>query len=784
METLTFLIDLAWVIGLGALVTAIFQRLKQPLVLGYLLAGLLLNARLPFFPNLQRISNIEVLGQLGIVFIMFFVGLQFHFRKLRQVGFRVLMAGILEVTLVTWLGFITGQLLGFKVSESLFFGALFCTSSTTIIVKSLSDEGKLGREFASVIIGITLVEDVAAVGILVFLSGLSATGTPSLGDALTAASKVVAFSAGAVGLGLAVVPRFLRWVNRFGGGEPLTLVTIGICLTLSASALKLGFSSALGAFLSGTIIAESGIADKLEQRLLSVRDLFLAVFFVTIGLQFHMTPRPETVLLVGAGLLVALVGRMASCLTACLLSGYDLRTALNVGLSMAVIGELSFVIANLGVTARAAPEAFFSMAIAIATVTAFTTPFFIRRGEDWARRFESALPASWQTLLMRYQSWVQALSWPMSRLRLPRHLYPLAGRAALLILLMAGAVYANRAANVYLADHRVHRILWEGDTRFFREAFFGLVYLSLYLLSLNTLKQLFRQALQGSGERMDPKGQVLLSLSQFVSAFVIGILFLAFASPFVSATTLLLVVLGVVLTQLGVLRQTLTRMETRFDGLVKNIVSSYGMAESSSGEVRTLMKERYPWNASITDFILPTEFCGVDRTLADLRLRKRTGASVIAVYRGEACITNPEPDFQLLPSDVLVLLGEKEHLESASNYLRECCRQPHPQMAAGGEGFHLDTARVPQGSLLAGKTLSELAFRNLTGASVVGLERAGVRYTTMLPETILEVGDVLLLLGKPKEVAYAQGIVEGKESSEGLISAAAQDHAEEAFGRG
>jgi K+/H+ antiporter YhaU regulatory subunit KhtT len=246
----------------------------------------------------------------------------------------------------------------------------------------------------------------------------------------------------------------------------------------------------------------------------------------------------------------------------------------------------------------------------------------------------------------------------------------------------------------------------------------------------------------------------------------------------------LLVVVGVVLSRVGLLSRTLSRMETRFDVLVRNVVDSYGMAESSRKEVGLLMNERYPWHASLTDFILPPEFCAADRTLSELKLRKKTGASVIAVYRGDACIANPPPEFQLLPSDVLVLLGEKEHLSSAADYLGECCKRPHPQMEAGGEGFHLDTAVIPKGSILGGKTLMELAFRSHTGASVVGLERFGVRYTTLLPETILQEGDVLLLLGKPKEVANAKELVEGEEQPHALIAKSLKDQVEDTLNRG
>ncbi len=784
MNSFSFLVDLAWVLGLGALITSLFQRLKQPLVLGYLLTGILLGTSFPYFPNLSHPENIQLLAQLGLVFIMFFLGLEFNLRKLKEIGRSALLAGVLELSLVAWLGFILSRLIGFRVSESIFFAAVFCISSTTIIVKSLADEGKFKEDFATLVIGILLVEDVAAVVILVLLSGLASGGSPSFIVAIEAIAKVVAFSAAALGLGLAFVPRFLRWLNRLGGGETLTISAIGISLGLSVMASSFGFSAALGAFLSGAIMAESGIQQKLQERLSSVRDLFLAIFFVTVGLQFEAPHSKGTLLLTGIALITVVVGKIVSNTLASSLVGYDFRTSTRVGLAMAQVGEFSFVIATLGVAARAIPSEFFSVAILVSTLTAFSTPYLIRKGSSWAEKAEASLPEKIRTLLMHYQSWIQALRWPLSRLKLPPSLYPLASRAFLLIFMMAGAVYANRAANTYLAERHLTSVFWENDAKVFRELVFGLVYFSLFLLSLGTLRRLFKHILKASGGKMDPKGQTLLSIAQFVSSFIIGILFLAFASPFVSATTLFLVVVGVVLSKAGLLKHTLSHVETHFDSFVHNIVDSYGMAESSGGAVKLLMKERYPWNASLTDFMLPPTFCAANQTLTELKLRKKTGASVIAVYRGETCIANPVPGFQLLPSDVLVLLGEKEHLESASNYLRECCQAPHPQMEAGGEGFHLDTAQIPAKSILLGKTLKELAFRSHTGASVVGLERGGVRYTTNLPETILQENDVLLLLGNPKEVENARDLVEGKEQPHGLIAAVDPDLVEESFGRG
>jgi CPA2 family monovalent cation:H+ antiporter-2 len=760
MHAFSFLADLAWVVGLGALMAALFQRMNQPLVLGYLVAGLLLNSRFPYLPDISRLENIHLLAELGVVFIMFFIGLHFNFRKLRSLGWGVIFAGTFEVALVTWLGYLVARWMGFTPVQSVVFGSLFCTASTTIIAKSLSDEGRMKEDFAGVIVGMTLVEDLAAIGILVFLSGMANQGAADPGQVLAAVGKVLLFTLLTIGIGWVVLPRFLRWVDRVGSSETLSMSAIGVCFGVSAVAAMSGVSTALGAFLAGALIAESGLTVEIEERLSSVRDLFLTVFFVTVGLQLDFATDRETLIVIAVGLGVAFFGRSMAGLFGALFAGYDLKTALHAGLSLTAIGELSFVIAKLGLESGTTPQSFFSMAVVVSTTLTFVTPYFVRRGDHWAERIEAALPSPWLTFLRRYQSWVSALRWPLSRLEIPAALYPLVARGSILLILMGLVVLGNWALGRYLAEQGVSRWVWEGDLTFAREVFFGIVFFLLFLALMSALRQIFRHLLKAGGGKMDSKGQTLLSLVQFLSALIIGSLVLLFATPFVSVWTLLVVVVVVLFAQASGIRTALSRMETRFDGIVDGIVASYGIAESSTGEMKALMQDRYPWKASLTDFMLPPTFCAVNQPLSALKLRKKTGASLIAVYRGEPSVTNPGPEFQPLPSDVLVLLGEREHLEAASNYLTGLCRRPHPQMEGGGEGFHLDTVGIPRGSALAGKTLGELAFRSQTGVSVVGVERGGVRHTSLSSETALREGDSLLLLGKPDDVANAQRLVE------------------------
>lgn len=748
MTSLSFLIDLAWVVALGSLAAAVFQRLKQPLVLGYLFAGLLLNEKFPYLPNLLHFENIHLLAELGVVFIMFFVGLHFNFRKLRQVGAGVFLAGLTEVVLVLYLGYFVAEALGYPVKAAIVFGALFCTASTTIIAKSLQDEGMMKEDFAGVVIGITLVEDLAAIAILVFLSGLADPSASGWGYALAALGKVAAFSLGSVVLGLLAVPRLMRWVDRVGTPETMGLAALGFCLVASASAASLGISTALGAFLAGAVISESGLNEKIEGHLASVRDLFLAVFFVTVGLQFKVPVESGSAWLLLLALLTALVGRSVSTALGALVAGYDFKSSVHAALSLTAIGELSFVIASLGVTAGVAPASFFSATVVVSTALVFLTPYFIRKGGDWAAAWETFLPGKIRIFLSRYQSWVQALRWPVSRFKVPSKMYPLLARGAAVLVLMAGVVALDWYLNRWQAVNGWTTLAYEGDLALAREAASAVVFAGLFLVFLATVRRVFRHVLKEGGGKLDPRGRSMLVAAEFFAAAVTGGLFLALAAPFIPAWTLAVAVVGILLAQAGLLRQALARMESRLDSLVEALAAPTGGEALDRGEVKALVMERYPWQAKIADFMLPPVPCAANTTLRSLGLRRKTGATVVAVYRDETILHNPGAELRLQPSDVLVLLGEKEHLESASHYLAGVCRSGTSGQSPDPPGVRLATVTVTAGSSLIGLGWDAAENGLAEGAHLVAVERGGIRLDEPPLEGGLRPGDVVFLTGR------------------------------------
>lgn len=775
MESLAFIIDLAWFLGLGALLIALFHRLGLPVLLGYLLAGILLGHYGPFTGFLTHPANVEILGQLGIVFLLFFLGTEFHLRKLRKLGPAPILAGAVEMTLTFGLGYELARWMGLDQTPALVFGAMLCMCSTTILVKNLADQRLMKEDFAPFVVGLTLVEDAGAVLILILLNGWASGGGADWLDVVGALGRVTAFAAGALALGLGIVPRAFRRLEKGGNAEVLALAAVGFGVVLAAFAGHLGFSTALGAFLAGMILADSGVMPKVQERLASLRDLFVALFFISVGFQADFTTLHGAWPWALAAVALVLIGKVVAVTAAALLIGHDARTSIRSGLAMAHVGEFSFVVASLGVSQRIAPASFNSVVAVAAVVSLLTSTFFMRHGADWAPYLERFLSSGARLRLTRYQSWLKALRSPLSGYKLPKALYPLALRALVLVLLLSllgpSIPWAQNHLRLTGTYGRLPLIVA-----------FALSFLVLYLLFLNALKRIFRHVLKSGGETMDRKGQTLLTLWMFVAAAGTALVFLAEAAPFVPLWALLVILAGVGIYLSGGLTKALALMDNRLDHFVDELMRNVeGAAPGDRANLKTLLQDRYPLSAVTMDFMLPPEPSAANRTLAELKIRKVTGATVLSVYRGETSYSNPSPDFPLLPGDVLCLLGEKEHVKAAFNYLNDLCRKP-PEERHESPSPDLEAVPVSEASSVVGRTLRDLSIRTRLGATVVGWERDGKLSTSPSPDEPLKSGDVLLIIGALDAVRRVRRLLSGRVEAEDLVDSDAV--AEEAAQRG
>lgn len=378
--------DLAIILGMAGVVTLLFQKIKQPVVLGYLVAGIIIGPYTPPYLLISDVPNVKVLAELGVIFLMFSLGLEFSFHKLARVGFSAITTGIFEVLCMIIIGYFLGKILNWSDYESLFLGAALSISSTTIIIKSLQELNFTTRRFAHLVIGILIVEDLLAILLLVALSTLIITKHIFSISMLYATIKLIAVVASWFIVGFILVPKSFRTIARYTNSEILTIVSTALCLMLVVFAAYFHYSTALGAFIMGSILAETPQISRIRELIYPIRDIFAAVFFVSIGMLINpemIIKHWPTVLLIS---LVTIIGKIFTSAIGAYLSGQSMRNSVRVGFSMAQIGEFSFIIIGLGMVMHVIDDELYAIIVAVSIVTTFTTPYFIRFADYLSRK--------------------------------------------------------------------------------------------------------------------------------------------------------------------------------------------------------------------------------------------------------------------------------------------------------------------------------------------------------------------------------------------------------------
>lgn len=758
METaeLAFLRDLAVVLAVSAATTVLFHLLRQPAVLGYIVAGVIIGPHTPPFSYVSDLHSIHTLAELGIVLLLFSLGLEFDLRKLRRVGGVAFIGAILEILLMVWLGYSAGRLLGWGQTDSLFLGALLSISSTTIIVQVLLETGQLREPFAQIILGILIVEDIAAIVILALLSGFATAGAITFADLGWALLKVGAFMSAALVLGILLLPRLLAFVAAFGRSEMLTVTVLGLAFGLAVLGGQLGFSVALGAFLMGAIMAESDQAERILERVAPIREMFTAVFFVATGMLFDpkiLWDLWGAVLLITA---ITVVGKIASVSFATFLAGYPGGVAVSAGLGMAQVGEFSFIIARLGQSAGVTGGALYPIAVAVSSLTCLLTPYLLRSARAITALLERLSPRPLVTFSTFYGAWLSRLASRATESRVQ----PLLLRLALYLAATVGLFVATwSGVRLFLPQLALFSSREAAMLPWALAALAALPFLFLIGRTLEALTQSVAATLFGRRGDTGGAGLVRSSLG-FLFGWVAAIFVLAVGSPVLPP----LVPLAAVV--LGLLVATFLFWESlaRFHGRIEEVLSGLanpGAVEAPSlpgaqwearEEVMRLLSDHYGPEVQTEDFIVPLHPTGLNQPLSSLGLRTLTGASIIAIYRDPDRVLVPRIEEVILPGDVLLLLGEREQLEAALRYLGELARR---ERAVPASPPRAAAATVAEGSPLCGRTVGEAGLREQLGVLVVGIRRAEERITNPGADFRVRAGDVLYLWGPAEQVEEA-----------------------------
>ena len=409
MHAISFIQDLAVIMLVAGVVTILFHRFKQPVVLGYIVAGFIIGPHTPPFGLIHDEETIKTLAELGVIFLMFCLGLEFSLRKLFKVGATAFIAAFMEITLMIWIGYEIGRWFDWNTMDSLFLGAILAISSTTIIVKALNDLKMKNERFAQLIFGVLIVEDILGIGIIALLSSIAVSGSVSPEEVFSTVGKLSLFMIVALVIGILLVPRVLAYVARFESNEMLLITVLGLCFGFCLLVVRLEYSMVLGAFLIGAIMAESRQLLKIERLIEPVRDLFSAIFFVAIGLMLDPVILMEYALPIVVITVAVVLGKMLSCGLGAFIAGNDGRTSLRVGMGLSQIGEFSFIIAALGMTLQVTSSFLYPVAVAVSVLTTLMTPYLIRAADPPSLKLSHVVPGRVSRVFGLYGEWLRSI---------------------------------------------------------------------------------------------------------------------------------------------------------------------------------------------------------------------------------------------------------------------------------------------------------------------------------------------------------------------------------------
>lgn len=672
MHHVTFLQDLAIVMIASGIVTVLFLRMKQPVVLGYILAGVIIGPHTPPFSLIADEAAINTLSELGVVFLLFSLGLEFSLRKLKAVGASALIAATLEILLMVWVGYHIGQLFGWNTMDSVFLGAILSISSTTIIIKALEELGKTKESFARIIFGVLIVEDILAIVMIALLSGFATTGSLAIADIGSTVLRLSSFLGILLVVGLIAVPRLFNYVARFKSNEMLLITTVGLCLGVSLLAVKLGYSVALGAFLIGAIIAEARQIAKIEALTHPIRDLFSAVFFVSIGLLID----PSLIVKYWLPILVisaaVVVGKVLTCSIGIFITGHDLRSSMRVGMGLAQIGEFSFIIAALGLTLNVTSDFLYPIAVAVSAVTTLLTPYLLKSSDVLVAWFDRVAPRPAIRFLETYTRWVNEFQKSKATNHGGRLLRRIGWQVGLNLLLIA-AVFIGAA---FLRSHAVAWLpMLPGGDNSVR----AVVWLGAMIVSLPMLIAVFRK-LQAAGMLVSEMsvteaaaGNNTGTLRAVVSATVFGASAAALAlfvtmlsSAILPSWNVLLVLTLVLIAAVLLMRNSFTRIYAKAQIALQETFSTPAL------EPHEAHPEALPpalSGAEVSQVLIESQSPAARWLIGELRLRTQTGASIVSIQRGSENLINPGVDEEIQPGDRLVLLGSPHQLDAARAFL-------------------------------------------------------------------------------------------------------------------
>jgi CPA2 family monovalent cation:H+ antiporter-2 len=741
--------DLALILMAGAMVTLVFKKLKQPLVLGYIIAGFLVGPYFHLAPTVADHENIKTLAEIGVIFLLFSLGLEFSFKKLIRVGGSASITAFVEIIFITISGYFLGKFLGWTTMDSLFLGGMLASSSTTIILRAFDELGVKTKQFASIVFGVLIVEDIVVILLMVLLSTMAVAKEFEGTEMVLTILKLLFFLALWFIAGIFLLPTFLKRVKKFMDDETLLILSLGLCLGMVFLATQVGFSAELGAFVMGSIIAETTSAEKVEHLIKPVKDLFGAVFFVSVGMMIDpqaMVKYAVPVLLVTA---LTLFGKFFSTTVGALLSGQPLKQSVQVGSSMAQIGEFAFIVATLGLSLGVISEFLFPVAVGASALTTFSTPYMIKYSESIYNVTARILPDKWIRKLSKYSSSTQSIQ-AESEWKIVLKSY---GKIAVTngIVLLALLLLSLNFLVPFLTDHISNVALRDSIALVISLACAAPFFWAFMAKRPNNLgyKELWLQKRYNHGP--------LLLIE--ICRNLIGLLFIALwvdrlVSTFLAILTAVSVTILVLIIFSKRIQNLYQRLENRF---MTNLHARETANENDTSLNADLLRKNAqfqpylePWDAHIIELKVDPHAKYIGKSLVELKWREQFGINIAYIKRGEKLIHVPGRNESLLPFDQVGIIATDHQMQLFKPVFEST--EIIGSNKVDINDISLQKILVDEHTKLKGLDIRTSRLRERTNGLILGIQRENSRILNPDSATVLEWGDIIWIFGEEKKI--------------------------------
>ena len=735
--------DLALILVVAGGVTLLFKRLRQPLVLGYIVAGFLVSPHMPYTMSVIDKGDVQTWADIGVIFLLFSLGLEFSFKKILKMGMAPVIATLTIIFCMMVTGTLTGHLFGWARTDCIFLGGMLAMSSTTIIYKALDDLGLRQQKFAGLVMSVLILEDVMAIVMMVMLSAFATGANPDGGQMVASVVKIGFFLTVWLVAGIFFVPLFLRKTRRLMNDETMTIVALGLCCAMAWVSTLVGFSSAFGAFVMGSILAETIEADKIVRLVEPVKNLFGAIFFVSVGMLVDPKILADYALPITALVVAILIGQAVFGTMGFMLSGQTLRNSMRCGFSMAQIGEFAFIIASLGLSLHVIGEFLYPVVVAVSVITTFLTPYMMKAADPCYTWVERHMPTKWVRRLghlniATHSASAEAANWQALIRKLVTNtlIYATLSTAVITLMFTFALTFARQilphwwangvcgVVTVALISPFLRAIIMKHNhSEEFRALWTG--------NRINRLPLLFTIAV-----RIVIAGAFLFYICNYLARF----------------TNALVITLAAVIICAMVVSRKLKRSSIRLERLFVQNLHSRDIEAQVTGRKRPLYEGHLlDRDLHISDFAIPTDSELGGKSLYDLQLRQRFGIHISSILRGHRRINIPGGDSLVFPGDRLQAIGSDEQLHAFGTYVSQGLIPEDTDIEKREMKLHRMVIR--HGSPFIGKSLRDSGIREHYDCMVVGVEEGQQNLTMITPTRPFEQGDVLWVVGESESIA-------------------------------